>query len=174
MPTQLKQYRDPQLATSGDVIGFYEREFYVFSNFSSFQVEWKGRVWATSEHAYQASHFFDTAPELVEKIFNARSAHDAFKIAEANADKAPNNWEDTKVEIMEDICKHKLMQHPYVQEKLLQTGDIPLVEDSEKDSCWGWGADKQGKNELGKVWMRLRDWFILNTDQATRESLLRD
>lgn len=159
MTTQLQQYRDSGLAVSGDVIGFYEREFYVFSNFSSFQVEWKGRLWPTSEHAYQASHFFETAPELVEQIFNARSAHDAFKIAKANADKAPSNWEDIKVGIMEDICKHKLMQHEYIQKKLLQTGDLPLVEDSEKDSCWGWGADKQGRNELGKVWMRLRDWY---------------
>lgn len=156
MVTELQQYRDPQLAITGEVVGFYEREFYVFSNFSSFQVEWKGRVWPTSEHAYQASHFFDTAPELVEKIFNARSAHDAFKIAEANADKAPDNWDDIKIDIMEDICKHKLQQHEYVQRKLLQTKDIPLVEDSTKDSFWGWGIDRNGRNELGKVWMRLR------------------
>lgn len=157
MSTQLQQYRDPQLAVSGNPIGFYEREFYVFSNFSSFQVEWKGRVWPTSEHAYQASHFFETAPELVEQIFNCRSAHEAFKLAKANGDKAPQNWEDIKVGIMEDICRHKLQQHPYVQSKLLQTGDLPLVEDSPKDDCWGWGPNKDGRNELGKVWMRLRD-----------------
>ena len=156
MVTKLQQYRDSQLTTTGEVIGFYEREFYVFSNFSSFQVEWKGRTWSTSEHAYQASHFFDTAPELVEKIFNARSAHDAFKIVQANADKAPDNWEDIKIDIMEDICMHKLQQHEYVQRKLLQTKDIPLIEDSPKDSFWGWGIDRNGRNELGKVWMRLR------------------
>ena len=161
MATQLQQYRDPQLATTGEIVGFYEREFYVFSNFSSFQVQWKDRVWATSEHAYQASHFFSTAPELVEKIFNARSAHDAFKIAKANTDKAPDNWDDIKVGIMEDICKHKLQQHEYVQRKLLQTKDLPLVEDSPKDPFWGWGIDRNGRNELGKVWMRLRDQFAL-------------
>ncbi len=159
MGTKLQQYRDPQLATTGEVVGFYEREFYVFSNFSSFQVEWRGRVWPTSEHAYQASHFFDTAPELVEKIFNTRSAHDAFKLAKANANKAPDNWEDIKIDIMEDICRHKLQQHEYVQRKLLQTKDVPLVEDSPKDPFWGWGIDKNGRNELGKVWMRLRDKF---------------
>lgn len=160
MGIKLQQYRDPQLAITGEVVGFYEREFYVFSNFSSFQVEWKGRVWSTSEHAYQASHFFNTAPELVEKIFNVRSAHDAFKIAEANVDKIPDNWDDIKIDIMEDICKHKLQQHEYVQRKLLQTKDIPLVEDSPKDSFWGWGIDRNGRNELGKVWMRLRSEFL--------------
>jgi len=148
--------RDPFLETSGKVIGFYEREFYVFSNFSSFAVKWKGRVWPTSEHAYQAAHFFKTAPALVEKIFCAKSAHEAFKLARVNADKAPKDWEEKKVAIMEDIVRHKLKQHPYVLHKLLQTGNKLLVEDSPKDDCWGWGADRKGRNELGKVWMKLR------------------
>jgi conserved hypothetical protein, ribA/ribD-fused len=148
--------RDPFLETSGKVIGFYEREFYVFSNFSSFAVKWKGRVWPTSEHAYQAAHFFKTAPALVEKIFRAKSAHEAFKLARVNADKASKDWEEKKVAIMEDIVRHKLKQHPYVLHKLLQTGNKLLVEDSPKDDCWGWGADRKGRNELGKIWMKLR------------------
>lgn len=160
MPQKLDQYRDPILATNEKVIGFYEREFYVFSNFSSFQVQWRGRLWPTSEHAYQAAHFFDTAPELVEQIFNARSAHEAFKIAKANGNKAPKNWEEIKVGVMEDICRHKLEQHPYVEKKLRQTKDWPLAEDSPADDCWGWGPDRQGRNELGKVWMRLRDELL--------------
>lgn len=153
---RLEQYRDPELATSGEVIGFYEREFYPLSNFSSFQVYWRGRRWPTAEQAYQAAHFFDTAPDLVEEIFNARSAHEAFKIAKANADKAPKNWDEIKIELMEDICRHKLEQHEYVRAKLLQTLDIKLVEDSPKDDFWGWGPNRDGKNELGKVWMKLR------------------
>lgn len=154
------QNRDPQLDTSGQVVGFYEREFYVFSNFSSFEVEWKGRIWKTSEHAYQASHFFETAPELVEEIFNSKSAHEAFKIAKANAEKAPKNWEEIKVGIMEDIVRHKLEQNPYVMHKLIQTGDKYIVEDSPKDDCWGWGPNKDGRNELGKIWMKLRDELV--------------
>lgn len=157
MPEKLDQYRDPLLATNEQVIGFYEREFYVFSNFSSFQVEWRGRLWPTSEHAYQAAHFFDSAPDLVEKIFNSRSAHEAYKIAKANGDKAPENWEEIKVGIMLDICRHKLEQHPYVKQKLLDTKDWPLAEDSPKDPFWGWGSDRKGRNELGKVWMKLRE-----------------
>lgn len=156
------QNRDPLLETSGKIVGFYEREFYVFSNFSSFQVEWKGKKWPTSEHAYQAAHFFETAPELVEKIFEAKSAHEAFKIAKENADKAPNNWEDIKVGIMEDIVRNKLHQHPYIMHKLLQTGNRLIVEDSPKDDCWGWGKNKDGRNELGKIWMKLREELIKN------------
>lgn len=150
-------FRDPLLDVSGEVVGFYPREFYVCDNFASFQVEIWGRLWPTSEHAYQASHFFETAPELAEKIAQARSAHDAFKLAKANADKAPENWEEVKLGIMEEIVRAKLSQHYYIQQKLLQTGDVPIVEDSPKDSFWGWGVDRQGRNELGKLWMKLRD-----------------
>ena len=151
------QNRDPQLETSGKIIGFYEREFYVLSNFSSFAVDWRGRRWSTSEHAYQAAHFIDTDKKLFEEIFEARSAHDAYKIAKANADKAPENWDEIKTVIMEEIVRLKLEQNLYVKKKLLETEDLLLVEDSPKDSFWGWGPDKMGRNELGKIWMKLRD-----------------
>jgi len=148
--------RDPQLETSGKIIGFYEREFYVFSNFSSFAVEWKGKIWQTSEHAYQAQRFFDNQPEIVEEIFNARSAHDAKKLSEKYTEKAAIDFSDKNIPIMEDICWHKLRQHPYIQKKLLETGDKEIVEDSPKDNFWGWGPNRDGRNELGKIWMRLR------------------
>lgn len=153
------QYRDPLLSMDANPIGFYEREFYPFSNFSSFAVQWRGKLWPTSEHAYQAAHFFDTAPQLVEEIQACPSAHEAEKLAKANSDKLPANWSKIKIEIMEDICRHKLLQHAYIKRKLLQTDDFLLAEDSPKDSFWGWGADHKGRNELGKVWMRLRDWL---------------
>lgn len=148
--------RDIRLATNGEVVGLYEREFYVFSNFSSFRVVWHGREWQTSEHAYQAAHFFDTAPELAEQIALAPSAHEAYKLAKANGHLARADWDEVKVEIMYEICKAKLEQHAYVMQKLRETKDLYIVEDSPKDSFWGWGEDRQGRNELGKIWMRLR------------------
>ncbi|NND65772.1 MAG: NADAR family protein [Gammaproteobacteria bacterium] len=151
------QFRDPELDTSGEIVGFYPREFYVFDNFSSFQVEWRGRLWPTSEHAFQAAKFFDTAPDVAEKIHQARSAHDAKKIAASNSEKTPDNWGDIKLDVMTEICRAKLEQHEYIQWKLKDSGDLEIVEDSPKDAFWGWGADRKGRNELGKIWMRLRD-----------------
>jgi ribA/ribD-fused uncharacterized protein len=147
----IEQFRDPQLDISGDVIGFYPRESYVFNNFSSFQVEWRNQLWQTSEHAYQASRFTETAPELSIQIRLARSAHLAFKLAQANKHRQIENWDDIKEDTMLDICRHKLMQYDYIQKKLLQTGDIQIVEDSPVDSYWGWGPDRQGRNALGKI-----------------------
>lgn len=151
------QNRDSKLETSGKIIGFYEREFYCFSNFSSFSVKWRDKIWPTSEHAYQAAHFFKTAPNLVKKIYKEKSAHEAYKIAKTNADKAPKNWHEIKVAVMEEIIRHKLEQNPYIMHKLMQTGNRFIVEDSPEDDFWGWGLKRNGRNELGKIWMKLRD-----------------
>lgn len=157
--TTIKQFRDPVLATDGSVVGFYEREFYVFSNFSSFQVEWQGRLWPTSEHAYQAAKYLDHDEGFAQKIINSRSAHDAFKLAKSDEGRMRQreDWSDVKDDIMLDICRHKLLQHKYIQDKLLATNDELLVEDSPSDSYWGWGPDRKGRNQLGKTWMRLRE-----------------
>lgn len=94
-------------------------------------------MWPTSEHAYHGSKFLSENPELAEEIRKTRSAHEAFMLARDHRDKVPDNWDEVKVEIMEEICRHKLLQHEYVKRKLLQTGDTQLVEDSPKDSFWG-------------------------------------
>jgi len=153
------QFRDPELETSGKIIGFYPREFYVFDNFSSFAVDYKGRHYTTSEHAYQASKFWETAPKLAMQIATARSSHEAYQIAKGNADKQPANWDDIKVGIMEEILREKVAQNPYVMKKLRQAKEIGLdiIEDSPKDDFWGWGKNRDGRNELGKIWMKLRD-----------------
>ncbi len=149
-------FRDQLLCTDGSVIGFYEREFYMFSNFSSFQVFWRDQLWPTSEHAYQAAKFSHN-DEVSSQIHQAASAHDAYKLAGQYRDQRIDNWDDIKVDTMYDICKHKLQQHSYIREHLLSTGQETLVEDSPKDDFWGWGADRTGRNELGKIWMRLRE-----------------
>jgi hypothetical protein len=150
------QNRDSKLETKGRVVGFYEREFFCFSNFSSFAVRWKGRLWMTSEHAYQAARFLKTSPKTADKIHRALSADETKRIAAANKDKEQLDWADVKVGVMEDILRHKLKQNPYVLHKLLQTGKRRIIEDSPKDSFWGWGPDHTGRNELGKLWMKLR------------------
>ncbi|KKU77091.1 MAG: hypothetical protein UY12_C0023G0005 [Parcubacteria group bacterium GW2011_GWA2_47_8b] len=133
---------------------FYEHEFYVFSNFSSFAIEWKGVLWPTSEHAYHSEKFDNE--DLKNQIRNARSAHEALKLAQANIGKYRKNWDSIKLDIMKQILRAKVDQHPYVKKKLLETGDKELVEDSWRDAYWGWGPNKDGENHLGKLWMEVR------------------
>lgn len=154
----LEQYRDIWMSEKMDeVIGFYPREFYCFDNFSSFKVFYNGYLYSTLEEAYQAIGFKESAPEIYDEIIKSYSAHEAQKIAYKNKDKQREDWDEVKIDIMEKLIRAKLEQNPYVKKKLLDTKDYLIVEDSPKDDFWGWGEDRKGENQLGKLWMKLRD-----------------
>ncbi len=138
-------------------IFFYENEFYVFSNYSSFTIEWKGSLYPTSEHVYHSEKFNDE--NLKEQVRLARSAHDSQKFAQANVDKYRKDWNQIRIGIMKDILLVKVEQHPYVKKKLLESENKELIEDSWRDSFWGWGPNKDGENRLGKLWMEIRNDF---------------
>jgi len=134
---------------------FYEQDFYVLSNFSSFQVRIDGVSYPTSEHAYHCAKF-EGKPHIQEIIRNAPSAHEAFKDAADFKSDRVENWDEIKYSVMKDILIHKVMQHEYVRRKLLDTGDRELIENSWRDDVWGWGHNKSGQNLLGKCWMEIR------------------
>jgi ribA/ribD-fused uncharacterized protein len=140
-----------------EMVCFYEQDFYVLSNFSSFQVEIWGNLFPTSEHAYHWAKFIGTEPEVQDMILEAKSAHDAFKIANSQKMFRRQNWDDIKADVMKEILMAKVQQHEYVRRKLLATGSRLLVENSWRDDVWGWGPNKDGQNLLGKIWMGIRD-----------------
>ncbi|MES3004961.1 MAG: NADAR family protein [Patescibacteria group bacterium] len=138
-------------------IFFYENEYYVFSNFSSFAIDWKGKTYMTSEHVYHSEKFDNE--NIKEEIRDTKSAHDAMLVARLHKDKQVSNWDEIKLNVMKSILIQKVLQHPYVKEKLLESGGKELVEDSWRDDFWGWGPNKNGQNHLGKIWMEVRDEF---------------
>lgn len=135
---------------------FYMQEFYCFDNFSAFRVWVWEQDWMTAEHAYQAAKFRHISI-LYDLIYNARSAHDAKQTAKRFSHHTPFDWQpDRCVSVMEEVLRVKLSQHLYIQRKLLETEDRPIIETSPTDSFWGWGPDKEGENHLGRIWMKLR------------------
>lgn len=134
---------------------FYEQDFYVLSNFSAFRLNWAGLDFDTSEAAYHWAKFHHH-PGIQEQIRVARSAHEAFKIAERARGFRRPDWDDVKLGLMKDILESKALQHEYVLRKLLATGDRELIEDSWRDDFWGWGPKRDGQNMLGKLWMEVR------------------
>lgn len=137
-------------------IFFYEQDFYVLSNFSSFSVQIWGRKFPTAEHAYHWRKFNETAALVSIKVFCADSAHDALAIATRERGKRRKDWDEVKVDIMREILRAKAAQHEYVRRKLLATGTRELVENSWRDDFWGWGPNRDGQNQLGKLWMEVR------------------
>ena len=154
---KLEQYRDIWLSEKyNDVIGFYPREFYPLDNFSSFKVKWNDYLYSSLEEAFQSRLFLPDYTDIADQIKNSYSAHEAQKIMMNNIDKVKYTNEE-QIIIMEELLRLKVEQNPYVKKKLLQTKDYLIVEDSPKDSFWGWGENRDGSNELGKLWMKIRD-----------------
>ena len=109
----------------------------------------------TSEHAYHIEKFDN--PIIKEEIRLAISAHDALMLSRKYKDKIRADWDQVKLAIMKDILRAKVAQHPYVKKKLKASGDRVIIEDSWRDAFWGWGPNKDGQNQLGKLWMEVRD-----------------
>jgi ribA/ribD-fused uncharacterized protein len=143
---------------------FYEQEFYVLSNFSAFAISWNGRLFPTSEHLYHWHKLTrnKTAAELIRK---APSAHEALGLARHYQAQWRVDWEYVRVGIMRTILNVKVDQHEYVRRKLLETGDRELIEDSWRDDFWGWGLNKDGFNQLGKLWMEIRSELRAKDDE---------
>ncbi len=168
----LDRYRDVLLADNilnYEFVGFYQREFFIFDNFSSFAIEYKGVVYPTIEHAYQSLKFVDTAPEIAKEIAECHSAVDAKRIARRNVDKQNKDWLNINISIMEELLRAKIDQHPYVKQKLLETKDLIICEDSPYDSFWGIGKDRNGENWLGKLWMKLRDEIKESLEEENKQ-----
>lgn len=149
----------PHKNDTDEKVCFYENEFYVLSNFSSFVLEWKDTIFYTSEAAYQWEKFPDYF-SIRSLIQTSYSAHDAYQYAAANRAFRRHDWDAVKTSIMTLILAEKAKQHEYVYRKLMETGDRLLVEDSWRDDFWGIGPMGYGQNMLGKLWMNLRNHYL--------------
>src|SRR5262249_38832970 len=130
-------------------IKFYTPQFYVFNNFSAHAIEFRGKLYPTCEHAYQATKCTD--PQGQQAIRNARSPLQAKRLANETYKAAKDpDWESKKVAVVEEILRAKLAQHAEAQEALRKSGREYIVEDSSTDYFWGEGADGSGQNMLGK------------------------
>ena len=63
-----------------------------------------------------------------------------------------HNWDERKVAVMKKGLRAKF-RNPTLRQKLLDTGDAILHEDSPTDMFWG----KKGADMLGKLLMEVRD-----------------
>lgn len=111
-------------------------------------------IYPTSEHYYQASKTKNK--EYAEKIRLAPNPKEAARLGRSSDCPMDPMWEDIKYVIMWNIVEKKFAQHPDIAQKLKETGDAILIEDSPTDYYWGCGADGSGKNMLGKILMKVR------------------
>ena len=140
----------------------FRGDFYFLSNMYETDCVYKGVVFPSSEHLYQ---WLKTEPGWWrDKILEAPHGKVAKKLA-ANT-KCPKreipggyDWDSWRIHLMKRAVWSKF-QNKELEEKLVDTGNICLVEHNQ----WGdtfWGVSKGvGKNNLGKILMNLRKYFV--------------
>lgn len=130
-----------------------------FSGYSAHMVEYKGVLYPTVEHAYHCQRYTDAA--IVEEIRTARSPFKAWQISQKYKTQQLPGFGEQKISVMEELCRAKMRQHEDVQRELLASGEIPIIKHwttgSPPDGFWDDGVDGAGRNETGKIWMRLRE-----------------
>ena len=136
----------------------YQWDIFPLDNFSSFGFVMDGQYFQTSEHAFQYLKFVDTNKEIANKIKESFSPNDARNIAHENKEYRLSNWSDVKYQNMEKVLRLKVEQNPIVREALLNTKDYIIAENCiDEDTDWGLDNNNQGNNNLGKIWMKIRE-----------------
>ena len=142
--------------TARTAIRFYSvtGEYGELSNFAPYPITLKGKRWPTSEHYFQAQKFVDRRDQ--EEIRGANTPMLAARWGRDRKRKLRRDWESVKVGVMREAVEAKFRQHEDLRALLLDTGDAMLIEHTENDDFWGDGGDGNGRNELGRILMAVR------------------
>ena len=132
-------------------------EYYFLSNFFMCKIQGPdGKIWRSSEHLYQGRKFIE--PIYQEAVRKMISAKDSKIVANSYLREYQRpDFHDIKLDIMRDVILRKFSQWTWLREKLVETGDIPLIEHRAADSFWGSGPDMEGQNWLGRILMETRE-----------------
>jgi ribA/ribD-fused uncharacterized protein len=139
-----------------EIIKFYRaRGPYGFlSNLYKKPIIFEDREFSSSEYAYQFGKIKDAdvrewamlcpKPHILAGLAHSLLSWDIVK-----------NWSTIRFERMHKVLQAKFSD-PDLKEKLLNTGDSILIENSKTDGIWGIGKKGNGKNMLGKLLMQVR------------------
>ena len=141
----------------------YQWDIFPLDNFSAFGFVMNSEYFQTSEHAFQYLKFVDTNKEIANKIKESFSPNEARNIAHENKAYRLTNWQEVKYQNMEKVLRLKVDQNPIVKECLLNTKDYIIAENCiDEDTDWGLDNNNEGNNNLGKIWIKIREDIYRN------------
>lgn len=126
----------------------------------------------TSEALYQACRF-PHIPEAQRLILAEHSPMTAKMKSKPFRHESRTDWNQVRVKIMRWCLRVKLVQNwNAFSTLLLETGDLPIVEESRKDDFWGAKSTNSetlvGMNVLGRLLMELREEIKTHERSAFR------
>ena len=153
------RHGDYFFAKEVNMIDSFSGEYRFLSNFYPCTIKYEGLTYPTIEHAYQAAKTTDIAQRKAFALEGREiglptlSAGGAKKLGRKIPIRA--DWEEVKLDIMEDILKLKFSQR-YFRQLLRDTQDEELVEGNLwHDVYWG-VCNGIGQNQLGQLLMKIR------------------
>jgi ribA/ribD-fused uncharacterized protein len=162
---ELRPMNETQIRTyqTKDVVRFRKtaEAFGGLSNMApGFPVVVLGHRIRTSEALYQACRF-PHLPEVQRIILGEGSPMTAKMRSKPYRNQSRPDWDGVRVKVMKWCLRVKLIYNwQKFSQLLLSTGNLPIVEDSRKDSYWGAMPQDDdtlnGQNVLGRLLMDLR------------------
>ena len=151
----------------------FRGEFVFLSNFYPHPVEVDGDIYPTNEHAFQALKTDD--PIERQKVRDAKTPASAKSLGKRVT--LREGWDTLRFQVMERVVRAKFDDHD-LADKLRATGERELIElNTWRDATWGCIRTKdglwKGRNELGKILMRVRDELEVNGVHALLPPTLR-
>lgn len=150
----LEAWREQQT----EPIESFRGDYRFLSNFYLSDFTWRGRVWPSVEHAFQASKTHDpNLREHIRGLEKPRAAKEAGNTVSCRSD-----WESVKRARMLELVRAKFGQSAGLTARLLATGTRTLVEgntwhDNEWGNCTCPDCESiEGKNWLGLILMQVR------------------
>jgi ribA/ribD-fused uncharacterized protein len=139
------------------MIAKFEGKDAFLSNFASSPINYEGITYPTVEHAFQAAKTLSTEERAtIAAMATPGQAKRAGRRVSLRSD-----WETVKFSVMEECLRLKFAD-PVLRKKLLNTGDLVLVEGNTwHDNIWGSctcpNCGNRGGNALGQMLMSIRE-----------------
>lgn len=135
-----------------NVISGFTGEYRWLSNFYSAQILYRGCIYPTVEHAYQAAKCVYENDRFSIQI--AKTPGEAKRLGKKIDCRA--NWNKKKLGVMRELLYRKFSEKN-LRGMLLRTGKKRLIEENSwKDTFWG-KCNGEGENHLGKLLMEVRE-----------------
>lgn len=138
-----------------DAIAFsrFDSDHYL-STHSSHGFELEERYWPSAEHYYQSSKY--TGGSYAERIAGSIAPEAAYHLGNVWWRRKRGDFKASRKTLMTRALYSKAIQNSDVAEALLATGEQLIIENSAYQHYWGIGRDQRGENQLGKIWMDIR------------------
>lgn len=139
------------MITNFKIIDDFNGEYRFLSNFYLSTIKYKGKIYGSSEAAFQAQKTLNEDEKAGFQYLDPSQSKRAGRCVTLRPD-----WDKVKDQIMYEIVKEKFSSNSELKEKLIDTRDCFLIEGNTWNDTY-WGMCKGiGLNRLGKILMTVR------------------